>query len=51
LAFVNDRPVCRLVDAENRDLGVVDDRRRANAAVAAQARDREGGIRQLIAGD
>ena len=51
LALVHDRPVGRLVDAQDADFGMVDDRRRRQAAHAAQARDGERRAGQLIARD
>ena len=47
----HDRPLNRLVDAENADFGMIDDRRGRDAAVAAEARDGERRIGKFVAGN
>ena len=48
LAVAHDRPLRDAVDAEDRDLGMVDQRRHEEARRAARARDRERPAAQLL---
>ena len=48
-AVHHDRPLDRLVDADDRDFRRVDDRRRDDAAELAEARDGDGRARELLA--
>src|SRR5580765_8926658 len=48
LAVADDRAFCDPTDAENRDLGVVDDRRLEQPGELARARDRERRAAELL---
>ena len=51
LSLMDDRAIDRLVDAEDRHLGVIDDWRRGEAAHRAEARHGERGSREVVSRD